>query len=153
MVKKYAANSDQILAGKRLRQILRKGVKLQSQIDELISQKKDIEAELLGLIATFEDRDPTDSIELVGPDNSGKVTVTWNYDYKVDHKKAEKLREKMGDKEFFRCFSVTTSYSRSRSQKQWIKEAHGKLDRFKSAIQAAATKVIRKNPTIKWITS
>lgn len=151
MVKKYEAGTNGVKSGRRLKAILKRGIKLQSQIQDLQTKKADLEAELLGLIATFEDRDKTDDIELTGgPDVPGKVSVKWNHDYQVNPKAAEKLRKQMGDTEFFRCFTVKTTFSRARSQGTWLKEAHGKLDRFKDAIQKAVTKVTRSKPTVKW---
>jgi hypothetical protein len=149
MVKKYAA--DAVKSGKRLRQILKAGIKVQQSIDDLQKKKADLEAELLGIVATFEDRGKTDDIELTaGPEVPGKVSVTWKSDYKVDPKQAEKLRKQMGDAEFFRCFTVKTEYSRARSQSTWLKEAHGALDKFKGAIEKAVAKVVRAKPTVKW---
>ncbi len=151
MVKKYEAGTNGVKSGRRLKAILKRGIKLQTQIQELTAKKAELEAELLGIVATFEDRDKTDDIELTaGPDVPGKVSVKWGSDYVVDPKKAEKLRKQMGDTEFFRCFTVKTNFSRARSQSTWLKEAHGKLDRFKDAIQAAVTRVTRAKPTVKW---
>lgn len=151
MTKKYEAGTDSVKSGKRLKQILKAGVTLQAKINEMQKKKADLEAELLGIVATFEDRGKTDDIELTaGADVPGKVSVSWKTDYKVDPKKAEKLRKEMGDAEFFRCFTVKTEFSRARSQSTWLKEAHGKLDRFKDAIQKAITKVVRSKPTVKW---
>jgi len=151
MGKKYEAGSNGVKSGKRLKAILKRGITLQTKIDELTEKKKELEAELLGIVATFEDRGKTDDIELTaGPEVPGKVSVKWGHDYSVDPKAAEKLRKQMGDTEFFRCFSVKTTFSRARSQSTWLKEAHGKLDKFKDAIQAAITKVTRKKPSVKW---
>jgi hypothetical protein len=151
MVKKYEADSNGVKSGKRLKQVLKAGVALQKKIEELQQKKADLEAELLGIVATFDDRGKTDDIELTaGPDVPGKVSVTWGTDYQVDPKKAEMLRKQMGDTEFFRCFTVKTSYSRARSQSTWLKEAHGALDKFKTAIEKAVTKVVRSKPTVKW---
>lgn len=151
MGKKYEAEGNGVKSGKRLKAILKRGIGIQTKIQQLQAQKAELEAELLGIVATFEDRDKNEDIELTaGPDVPGKVSVKWGYDYKVDPKKAEELRKKLGDKEFFRCFSVKTEYSRARSQSTWLKEAHGKLDKLKDAISAAATKVVRMKPTVKW---
>lgn len=151
MVKKYEADSNGVKSGRRLAQILKAGITLQKKIEDLQKKRADLEAELLGIVATFEDRGKTDDIELTaGADVPGLVSVTWGSDYKVDPKKAEKLRKEMGDAEFFRCFTVKTSYSRARSQSTWLKEAHGKFDRFKDLIQKAVTKVVRAKPTVKW---
>lgn len=151
MVKKYDAGTNGVKSGRRLAQILKAGITLQKKIEDLQKKRADLEAELLGIVATFDDRGKTDDIELTGgPEVPGLVSVMWGSDYKVDPKRAEKLRKEMGDAEFFRCFTVKTSYSRARSQSTWLKEAHGKFDRFKDAIQKAVTKVVRTKPTVKW---
>lgn len=149
MTKKYTADPTKL--GKRLRQVIKRGVATKAKIEEMQGKLKALEAEMIGIVATFEDRDPTDDVELTaGPEVPGKVSVKWGHDYVVDPKKAEKLREELGDAEFFRCFSVKTSYSRARSHGTWLREAHGSLDAFKDAIKDAVTKITRKKPTIKW---
>ena len=147
---KYAA--DQVKSGKRLRQIITRGLKLQARIEDLAQKKMELETELMAIISGFEGRGKTDPIELTaGDDVPGKVAIKWGFDYVVDPKQAQKLRKQLGDAEFNRCFSTKTSFSRARSQSTWLKEAHGKLDRFKDAIKGAVTKVVRKKPTIKWV--
>jgi hypothetical protein len=151
MVKKYDTENG-VKSGKRLKAILKRGITLQKKMEEMATKKAELEAELLGIVATFEDRSSTDDIELgAGPEVPGKVTVKWGADYVVDPKSAEKLRKEMGDAEFFRCFSVKTEFKRARSQSTWLKEAHGKMDRFKDRITKAVTKVVRKKPSVKWV--
>jgi len=152
MVKKYGSNADP-RTGTRLRLILNKGLQIQAKITDLNRRKAALEAELLGIIGTFEDRKPTDPIELTSGVSSGipgRVTVRWNHEYEVNPKAAEKLRKQMGDPDFFRCFSIKSTYSRARSQSTWLKEAHGTLDRYKDAIKRAVRKVVRSKPTVKW---
>jgi len=149
----FTATSSALKSGKRLRQLVTRGLKLQAKIDELAEKKSEVEREVLALIATFDGRDKTDDVALkLGDDVPGHLTVKWSKEYVVDADKAEKLRKRLGDAEFNRVFSVTKKVSRARSFGAWLKEAHGaKIDRFKSAVEAAVTETVRSKPSIKWI--
>ncbi len=139
--------------GAKLGRLLNKGLKLAAAMAELKESMKEVEKELLGVVAKFKKRGDRDPVSLTpSVDDPRGVNVKWNKTYVVDVATALALEEQLGKEVFQQVFSKKTEINRARSFGSFMEAPQPpKLEALKPRIAECVEEKYAAKPSIKWV--
>jgi hypothetical protein len=137
--------------GTKLKKLLAKGLELAEQIEQLETEKKKIEEDLLAIVAKFKQREDRDPVSLsVAPCDPKGVGIKWNKRYVVDVPTALALEPQLGIV-FGQVFSKKIEISRSRSYNSFMNSPQPpNLETMKTKIAECVEEKYAAKPNIKW---
>lgn len=128
----------------RITELLRDGCLIQAQLDGYKSNMEEIKNELVEIAE--KKRNGRATMHLTSKEGLS-ATITWSREIQVDQDKAEDLRENLGSN-WSKVFQTKTSYTMSKSYKNFMNTPQGDLENLKKNIGASFS-VMEKKPSVK----